>query len=168
MSKRTFSSNPGVIDYCLRTIYWVLYSLHLGWNFLRNPSTEGAYVAVWFDNEVLVIRNSYKKTLTLPCGGIKKEESIVAAAVRELFEETGIDVDEDQLKYNCMLTNNSEFKNDQIHVFDLITDSVPAVVLDGREVVSAEFLSIQAALAKPLFPPVREYLRKMEQIRHIP
>ena len=68
----------------------VAYRLLLAWWFVRRPAIQGSYVAVWHGERVLVIRNSYRKSLSFPAGGRARGETLLDAARRELLEEVGI------------------------------------------------------------------------------
>ena len=60
------------------------------WWFLRRPRAEGAAVMVWRGDALLLVRTSYRRPLDLPGGGMDKGETPLAAALRELREETGL------------------------------------------------------------------------------
>jgi len=118
----------------------------------------GAYVAVWCDNKILLIKNSYKTKYTIPCGGVNKNESIIQAAIRELKEETGIEVSENALIFYQKYINLEEYKEDHIHLFELFLEVLPDVKVDNREVTWGEFKTKNDALKYNLFKPVRDYL----------
>lgn len=89
----------------LRKIYW----------FLFRPKTRGAKGLLIKNDKVLLVKTSYSKWLTLPGGGIKKGETAKEAVIRELKEETGMEV------LKCHLVgeydNSTEYKNDHISLF---------------------------------------------------
>ncbi|GAB0149784.1 hypothetical protein McPS_25240 [Marichromatium sp. PS1] len=147
------------LDRAIRALYRVGYRLMLGLDFVRRPRTHGAYVAVWHDERLLLIRNSYKGIHTLPAGGIKRGERAVEAARRELCEEVGIAVPIDALRESFQTLSLTEYKRDHIRVFDLRLDSPSPLRLDGREVIWAGFRTPEEALRLPLHAPVAAYLR---------
>lgn len=141
-----------------RAAYFVLYRLALCYWFVFRPRTLGSYVAVWFDGQVLIIKNPYKSAYTIPCGGTKRGESTLEAAARELMEEVGIDLTPDQFELVGRFTSYSEFKTDDCDVFEVHMDREPKVTVDQHEVVQAEFMSVDAAYALPLTDILRQYL----------
>ncbi|MCP3688669.1 MAG: NUDIX hydrolase [Gammaproteobacteria bacterium] len=147
-----------LLDKAFRAVYKVAYRAHLIMNFFLRPITVGAYVALWNDDKILLIRNSYKRVHTLPCGGVKPGEAIVNAARRELFEEVGLDLPVGEFRLVFQNINQTEFKLDHIFLFEVRLEVTPDLKPDGREVVWAGFSSSLDAMSMALFPPVREYL----------
>ncbi|MBW2272342.1 MAG: NUDIX hydrolase [Deltaproteobacteria bacterium] len=140
----------------LRAAYW---SLRVWW-FLRRPTLESAFVAVWRGDELLLIRNSYRRGVTIPSGGIDSGETPREAARRELEEEVGISVSGDALEPSCEVVMPFECKQDHGHFFELHLDpSDPrSVEIDRREVVWADFCHEAQLAEQPLSPQVRAYL----------
>jgi len=147
-------------DHAFRFLYRVAYQAHLGVNFFLRPKTHGAYVAVWLDDRILLIRNSYKSTYTLPCGGIERGETQRDAARRELSEEVGLDFPISAFQRVYETINRTEFKQDHITLYEVRIKTPPRPKPDGREVIWASFKSAEDALDMPLFPPVRDYLQQ--------
>ena len=61
----TGESTKHRVDGAWRAAYIVAYRLLRVWWFFRRPLIRGAFVAVWPDNALLVIRNSYRPEETL-------------------------------------------------------------------------------------------------------
>src|SRR5258706_15643671 len=146
------------IDSLWRLALRVAYRLMLAWWFVRRPSVHGAHVAVWHGGRLLVIRNSYRKRLSLPAGGPRRGESFLAAAVRELREEVGVRADASQLAYYGEVVHRTGHVEDHAHVFELHCADAPAVNVDRREVIWAEFLGVDDALARGVSGVVGRYL----------
>jgi 8-oxo-dGTP pyrophosphatase MutT (NUDIX family) len=151
----------GLLDSLWRLTLRVAYRLLLVWWFFRRPAKHGSHIAVWHGERVLVIRNSYRKLLSLPAGGRARGETLLAAAVRELREEVGISVHADQLAYYGELVHASRYAEDHAHVFELRCVEAPEVRVDRREVIWAEFLAPDDALARGVVGVVRLYFEQL-------
>ena len=148
------------VDRLWRTGLWCAYRLQLAvWRLLR-PQVRGAYVAVWHAGRVLVIRNSYRRRLSLPAGMLKRHERPAEAAARELAEEVGIVVPGDALRYAGQIVDASGPAVDCAHIFELHCQEEPALRVDGREVIWAGFLPPERALEWGLVSPVQRYLSR--------
>ena len=152
----TEAPRPG--DRIVQFVYWVAYRLHLLWAFLFRPATEGVWVAVWSHGNLLLIKNSYRSTITLPGGGMGHNETPVDAAVRELREEVGIEARPESLTLFDRYFSLCEFKRDHINLFELELAEQPVVDIDNREVAWATICSAEQALNLNLFPALRCYL----------
>lgn len=140
---------------CLRVGYQLL---RLWW-FFRRPVSRGAFVAVWCDNSLLLIENSYRPEQTIPSGGIGRRESPRQAARRELLEEVGITAAPEDLVFaGKVVVNDRHNKKDHAYVFELHLDREPPLTPDRREVIQAEFCRAEDLSRRPLSPQVRAYL----------
>ncbi len=126
--------------------------------FVFRPRIEGAYVAVWHGDRVLVIRNSYRRRLSLPAGGLKRGERPDQAAARELFEEVGIAAEPGALRFARKIVSTNGYAEDHAHFFELRLDAPCDPRIDGREVVWAAFLTRDEAIASGVVSVVRLYL----------
>jgi 8-oxo-dGTP diphosphatase len=129
-------------------------ALRIYWN-VAHPATHGALVALWYRGEILLIQNSYVAFRSLPGGSLERHESARSAAVRELREEVGIAARAEDLVPVVDLVHEWEGKRDHVEIFQLELAAPPTIVMDNREVIAAGFHRPEAALALPLFPPVR-------------
>ena len=125
---------------------------------LRRPQLRGAYVAVWHEGRVLCIRNSYRKNLSLPAGGLARREEPVDAAVRELAEEVAIEARPEDLHYVGEFVSHAGHAEDHAHFFELRPEGALAFRVDGREVVWADYLAPQDALDEGVVDVLRQYL----------
>ena len=126
--------------------------------YVFRPSSYGAYVAVWYDKKILIIKNSYKDEYTCPSGSIKRGEDEKSAAIRELYEEVNIQVEPDQLQFAGRFFSTHEFKDDTVTFFEIQFSTAPAVKVDNREVIWGEFVPPLKAVSFNLSPHVRAYL----------
>jgi 8-oxo-dGTP diphosphatase len=149
---------PLTIDALYRLAYRIAYP---AWRlYLRcfRTFTQGAQVAVWNRDELLLIRNSYRNTYAFPGGYIRSGEDTATAASRELREETGIAVPTKHLGFAFAWTyTRGRFQgHDDIYECKLVNR--PRICIDNREVVEARFVTPENALALPLERHVRHYL----------
>jgi ADP-ribose pyrophosphatase YjhB (NUDIX family) len=98
--------------------------------------TIGVRVIALKNNEVLLVRHTYKLNWHLPGGGIKRKETLVEAANRELYEETGAKVD--NLELVGVFTNFSEGRNDHIVLFS--GNIVKLDNIKNREISEVKFV----------------------------
>ena len=87
---------------------------------------------------VLLIRHSYGSgNWMLPGGGIARRELPLAAALRELAEETGLEL----AGPRCLLVLEEPLYGtvNRVHMFTGLTSGDP--VCDGREVIEARFFA---------------------------
>ena len=145
----------------IRFIYLLAYHGEKTFNRLRRPNTRGAYVAIWWNERLLLIRNSYKACFTLPCGGVRKHEAPILAAQREVLEEIGLQIPEEQLQLIGEYHLDAENKRDHVYLFSAQLPAQPELLLDGTEVVWAGFLPKEECMALPLCPLVQEYLKSL-------
>ncbi|OGY89465.1 MAG: hypothetical protein A3B30_01845 [Candidatus Komeilibacteria bacterium RIFCSPLOWO2_01_FULL_52_15] len=110
-----------------RRLYW----------FLVRPKTQGVKGVIFFNDKILMIRNSYTrgKYWTVPGGGIKRGETPLQAVRREVKEEVGIQSDAYQQIHTY--NNIKEHKRDTVHVFitrvnDMSFRIDPSEILEAR------------------------------------
>ena len=155
-------------DHLYQLAYRLAFRLLQIWWRVRRPSTSGASVAVWHDGAVLMIRNSYRRQLTLPGGHIGRGESAVAAAVRELREEAGVRIDAADVRPAYARTVVWDRRQDRCEIFEAELPNRPTVRIDNREVVWAAFMSLDDALAAHPTPHVRAYLKQRRDTNALP
>jgi 8-oxo-dGTP pyrophosphatase MutT (NUDIX family) len=157
-----------MIDGCYRLAYRCAYQMmRVYWRVFK-PVNHGALVAIWYDDRILLIKNSYVGYYSLPGGYIKSGERPVDAAVRELREELSLGVDPGELTLEVDETHSWEGRPDHCKVFALTLDAPPNVEVDNREVVSAEFVTAEEALKRNLFPLLRQHVEARLKGRSAP
>jgi 8-oxo-dGTP diphosphatase len=149
------------VDSLWRTAMRVAYRAQLAWWLVRRPVIQGAYVAVWHGERVLVIRNSYRRRMSFPAGGLARGESTLDAAVRELHEEVGIRAGAHELTYYGEIVHSSHYAEDHAHIFELCCAELPEVRVDAREVVWARFMMPAEALEGGVVAVVGRYLERV-------
>src|SRR2546430_1103196 len=138
---------PTLVDRGFQIAYVCAYRMMRTYWMLRHPSTHGALVALWNQGEVLLVRNSYVPYYCLPGGYVRRGETAMGAALRELREEVGISAGTEQLKLAMDETHDWEGKRDHVEIFELELASRPNIAVDHREVVEASWSSPERALS---------------------
>lgn len=130
-----------------------------------NAKKNAAGVCIIWEGKILLVHPTnaswQKSALGIPKGGIEPNEDPKTAAIRELFEETGITVSESALNpepYVCnSLKDNGELKWQLVYFEMQITDlseigltssKVPKDQLQLKEVDWAGFIPIKEAYSK--------------------
>ena len=150
-------------DPLFRLAYRVGYGPARLWWRLRRPRHEGALVAVWTpDERLLLVRQSYRASWTLPGGGVRRDETPSTAGARELAEEIGIVASPDRLVPAFQVSGAWDFRRETVHVLELRLPHAPLgaslVQPDGREIIAARFTARADLTGLALSPPVAAYV----------
>lgn len=139
-------------------LYRLAALLYEAWRRLARPHTHGALVAVWHGQRLLLVQASYRRSLSLPGGGLGAGESARQGAVRELAEELGLAVAAAELGTPWGVSELSAGGRNTVWIFPLELQRRPALQPDGLEIVGLEWLSREQALQRPLTGHLRAYL----------
>jgi ADP-ribose pyrophosphatase YjhB (NUDIX family) len=146
------------VNYAHRLALNIAYRLMcLFWSITKTPS-QGALIAVWVDDKILLVRNSYRPSLTLPGGYIHPGEDPKAAARRELEEETGLSIAENQLRFVQKMTQDYNGRSNTNFVYECLLSKQPKLTVDQREVIEAGFFSMEHAADLDLLDVVHSHL----------
>ncbi len=149
-----------MVDALLRWALRAAYLLLRAYWAVVHPATYGVLVAIWHRGEVLLVRNSYQRLVSMPGGYRRRRESAVDAAVRELREEVGLHVLPSALRPLFTMRHPWRGKDEHVDVLELHPATRPAVEIDRREIVAARFYAPAEALALELLPPVRRAIEE--------
>lgn len=116
---------------------------------------RGVFVLVWHGDALLLVKNSYKTRYSLPGGLLKRGETPVAGAVRETWEEVGLRLAPEQLRPCREITDTI---GGRATFLEVRLAERPAVRIDQREIVWAEFVPLAQARAMPLGKEIAAYL----------
>lgn len=126
---------------------------------LTGPRTRGVAIAVRHGQRLLCIRESYRRGLALPGGGIERGETPAAAARRELREEVGLDLPAAAFAELGLF----EYAfHDRVHAttfFELGLDAPLAPTVDRREIVWAGWLAPPELARAERQPAIDLYLQ---------
>ena len=150
-------------------IYPLAAGLYETWRLLARPHTHGALVAIWDQGRLLLVQASYRRCLSLPGGGIARNEPPRQAAVRELAEELGLTVSEQDLGEPWGVSECSARGRNTVWIFPLDgtklaakgteTGKGPRIQPDGLEIVACHWLTREQALSRPVTSHLRDYLQ---------
>ncbi|RDV00628.1 NUDIX domain-containing protein [Trinickia dinghuensis] len=145
-----------LIDAVWRVGLRVGFRLARVWWHIRRPHHEGALVAIYVGQALLLLKPSYRSGWGLPGGSIEPGETPDAAAQREMKEEIG-------LPPHPLLPKGSvsgvwDGRVDRVHFFELHLDSLPELMLDNREIVVARLASPEELGSIALTGAVAAYL----------
>lgn len=103
----------------------------MGWPFFKRvlDGSRRVRVAITVGDEVLLVTNFIgRQRWTLPGGGVKKQETSLAAACRELREELGLDINSTELRLLESLPHTPEPKVTwQAEIIHLPLESHPQI-----------------------------------------
>ena len=150
-------------DHVVRFAYRASYLALRVWWFLRRPRTYGAVVALWNDGRILLVRTSYRSQYALPGGFLKRGETALQAALRELSEELRIDVSPDDLRIGWHGLTRYEQREDITTSWELVLSTPPRIRLDRREIVWAGWKTPAEARSLLLAAPIRAYLEEKKK-----
>ncbi|MBM76509.1 MAG: hypothetical protein CMK59_13970 [Proteobacteria bacterium] len=148
------------LDLFARRAYRCAYLLSYAFNKVVPLAGRGSYVAVWKNDQILLIKNGYKSYKTFPCGNINSTEGVKNAACRELYEEVGFRVEPDELRLAMVLPYNEQYEHQIVFIYEMYLNHMPTIRIDHREVVEASWYLRQEALREELCHPVRIYLER--------
>lgn len=121
-------------------------------DFQKEIDVVGCYVMN--DGKFLMLRRHAHKTSGnawgLPAGKRNADETIEQAMQRELQEETGIEIPEENLRYFDYVSVRHEGHDFHYHMFSVGCDVVPEVRLSPSEHQAFRWVTAEDALLMPL------------------
>jgi 8-oxo-dGTP pyrophosphatase MutT (NUDIX family) len=147
-----------LIDAIWRLALRLAYPLAGVWWRIRQPRHEGALVAIYVGQALLLVKASYRDEWNFPGGSIHDGETPEIAAQREMLEEIGMS--SHTLQPVGKVSGNWDGRRDTVYFFELHLDSLPELRLDNREIIAAKLVSPEALRGIALTPPVVAYLGK--------
>ncbi len=127
----------------------------------------GVVALVIKDDALLLVRNTYQYAWALPGGFLKKGEQVEVAIMRELAEETGLEIAVEHI----FKIINGEHKR-IIDIIVICRVSGGTLIVDNEEVSKAKFFALESlptdilAVHKPHIEEYLEYRRRMHVAQH--
>ena len=143
-------------DFIWRIVLRVGFRLARIWWHVRRPSHEGALVAIYVGQALLLVKSSYRSEWGLPGGSIHPGEAPHTAARRELQEEIGFS--SNALRPVGSVSGVWDGRRDRVHFFELRLDSAPDLRLDNREIIATRLASPEELSGIALTAAVAAYL----------
>ncbi len=106
---------------------------------MRGMTLGARVAAIDGENRVLLVRHGYAPGWILPGGGVERGETIYAAAVRELREETGVVAGEEP-RLHGLFSNHELFPGDHLACF-VLRRFVREPFAPSAEIAAAEFFA---------------------------
>lgn len=122
-------------------------------------SKDWVTMIVRYDDDFIMVKQLryglMKEQIEFPCGMIENDEEPIDAGIRELKEETGIELlNKDQIHYLGRFAANPAFMNNYMHYFYVDLNTAQFVQLDPardeHEKISVEFINRQDVIANIL------------------
>ena len=150
-------AQPGtLIDFVWRLALRLGFRLARVWWHLRRPRHEGALVAIYVGQALLLVKSSYRAEWSFPGGSLQPGETPDAAAQREMDEEIGLSPF--PLRPAGSVSGIWDGRRDQVHFFELRLDCMPELRLDNREIIAARLVSPEELQGIALTEAVTAYL----------
>ncbi len=140
-------------------LYRLAAGLYESYRLVARPHTNGALVAIWWGERLLLVQSSYRDPLSLPGGGLEAGETALQAAVRELAEELDLVVAPEQLGEPWSITERSKRGSNTVTILALPVVDQPAIRIDNLEIVGVRWVTREEALALPITSHLRAYLQ---------
>ncbi len=101
------------------------------------------------DGRVVVVKAHYKKYWSFPGGIVDKGETPLQAAVREVREETGIDISNIELRFCMVVDRVSDIAQTYQFVFEVAIDetALAAMAGDNNEIEEIALVTKQQVIA---------------------
>lgn len=154
-----------MINWLKNNLYRIaLFGARIYWRVFK-PVTYGARIILVCNNKILLVQPCTLLYWNLPGGGINKNESPEAGAIRELHEELGIKIDKADYLLGTY-TSNAEGKKDTIYIFvkNINTEIVPKVQIEIGNAGYFDINELPENVTKPTKFRIDEHQKGLKNI----
>jgi 8-oxo-dGTP pyrophosphatase MutT (NUDIX family) len=131
---------------------------------VTRPSYDGAVVALWREDRVLLVHQTYRRCWTFPGGGVRRGEAPEEAARREVREELALELG--RLEKALVVPEQYEARRETVHFYEAaLAGALPRP--DGIELDEVALVTADEALARNVPPSVRAYLLSRQARRKV-
>jgi 8-oxo-dGTP diphosphatase len=147
-----------IADALWRNVLWFGFRVARVWWHIRRPDHQGALVAIYVGDALLVLKSSYRNEWGLPGGSIHAGETPEVAARREMEEEIGFPSQRLPLVPAGSVTGVWDGRHDTVHFFELHLERLPELRLDYREIIGTRLVSPEELRGIALTAAVAAYV----------
>lgn len=117
---------------------------------VARPSSAGVILEN-AHGEALLLKAHYKPYWSFPGGWVEDDQTPQAAALRELREETGLSLDDEQLRFAFVIDRASDVMHTYQFIFRAVQpfDDASAISLQTNEIADWRFVAKTTVAANP-------------------
>ncbi|WP_123387328.1 NUDIX domain-containing protein [Paraburkholderia sp.] len=153
-----------LVDSVWRMALRLGFRLARAWWRIRRPRHEGALVAIYVGQALLLVHSSYRDEWNFPGGSLEPGEAPEAAAQREMEEELGLS--SHPLRPAGSARGIWDGRRDRVHFFELHLDRLPELRLDNREIIATHLASPEELHGMALTGAVTAYLSSRSPVNN--
>lgn len=133
-----------------------------------NPKFEVVSLFIEKENKILFLQNNESKKFNpllwgIPAGKIEQNENKEDALLREIFEETGIKLDKEKIKYDSTVYIKYPTHDYTYHMYKTNLDQKETILL-SKEHLQYKWLTPTEALKLPLILDEDACIKKVYQL----
>jgi mutator protein MutT len=136
------------------------------------PKTEVAGCFIRNGEETLFLKRQFNKpqgnTWAIPAGKFEGDESAEQTVIREIREETGIEMQNQNLAYLHKAYVRHPTGDFVFHVFEYNIDDIPQIKMNPKEHVDFRWVTLEEALEMSLIPGEDELINLTYGVQPIP